>query len=69
MRLRQISGEEKYSAIFEEFKTPPLGSDPSLYPACTLELLNRLSSFIPQEKVIEALTGNHHRIPVERFNE
>jgi hypothetical protein len=66
-KLGQIAGEKKRLEVFSGFTAPPLGSDPSSYPPCTKELLKRLSENLPPEKVIETLTGNHHRIPVELF--
>jgi hypothetical protein len=66
-RLKQIEGEKKRQVVFNGFTAPPLGSDPSLYPPYTKELLDRLSANLPDDKVIETLTGNHHRIPVESF--
>jgi hypothetical protein len=68
-RLSQIEGEKKRQEVFEGFAAPPLGSDPSFYPPCTLQLLSRLSANLPYDRVIEALTGNHHGIPVEAFKD
>jgi hypothetical protein len=68
-KLESVAGKHKREAVFEGFRSPPLGSSPDLYPPCTRELLKRLSANLPNEKVREALTGNHHRIPVSAFAE
>jgi hypothetical protein len=68
-RLAQIAGEEKRREVFDGFATPPLGSDPSTYPSCTRDLLKRLDANLPYEKVIKTLTGNHHKISAESFDD
>jgi hypothetical protein len=68
-RLRQIGGEKKRLEVFDGFAAPPLGSDPSFYPPCTQELLDRLNAKLSHDKVIETLTGNHHQISVEVFED
>jgi len=68
-RLADLAGDEKHEAVFDGFVEPPLGSPPEAYPACTEELLRRLGSTLPPKKMKKVLAGNHHRIPVEHFNE
>ena len=68
-RLGKLEGEAKRGEVFDGFKPPPLGSPPKAYPACTKELLSRLSASLPPEEVKKVLAGNHHRIPAEGFAE
>ena len=68
-RLAEIAGDEKQKRIFDGFRTPPIGSDPSAYPSCTADLLTRLNSNLPNDKVIETLRGNHHKIPIDSFED
>lgn len=68
-RLEEVAGGEERDRVFDGFAEPPLGSPPDAFPACTGELLKRLSDTLPQGDVRRVLAGNHHRIPVERFDE
>ncbi len=68
-RLGELKGEGTRGRVFGGLRVPPLGSLPAEYPACTKELLDRLASSLPPEGVKEVLAGNHHRIPVEAFDE
>jgi hypothetical protein len=67
-RLSDVAGEGKRSEVFNGFNKPPLGSVPNAYPACTKDLLDRLTAFLTPEDSKKVLAGNHHRIPLEAFD-
>ena len=68
-RLEELEWSEKRRQVFKGFVEPHIGSPPEAFPPCTRELLRRLNSSLPQERVREVLAGNHHRIPVEHFKD
>jgi hypothetical protein len=67
-RLALIAGEQARDEVFRDIEAPPLGSPPEKFPPVTSLLVNRLLRLGP-ETCHAVLAHNHHRIPVEHFDE
>ena len=68
-RLRQVVGEPQAERILSGLVPPPLGSDPTEFPAFTRDLVGRLEANLPPETVRSVLAGNNHGVPDAAFDE
>jgi len=66
-RLESVAGEEMRDKIFKDLVEPPLGAPPGEYPKVTKRLVEKLVEELSTEVCHDVLAGNHHRIPVENF--
>lgn len=66
-RTAEIAGEATRDTVFAGLKIPPLGSAQNRYPGVTQEMIDRLRSCLPEETCKDILAGNHHQVPVEKF--
>jgi hypothetical protein len=66
-RLENIAGKEVADDIFKYVRAPPLGSKPEKYCYATSSLMKELKKKLSPEVYKKVLAGNHHRIPIEWF--
>ncbi len=67
-RLAGAVGNENAKNILSGLARPPLGSDPSAFPAFTSALMERLEQSLPEDTLRQALAGNNHGIPASAFD-
>lgn len=68
-RLEALAGEDIKNLVFEGVESLPLGSTSEVQSPVVQVLVSRLESALAPELCRNVLAGNHHRIPVESFNE
>lgn len=66
-RTAEIVGQEARGAVFRDLALPQPGSSPESYPAVTQAIVESLTARLPLEICKTILTGNHHRIPTDRY--
>jgi hypothetical protein len=66
-RLEEIAGKEVKEKVFNEVKTPPLGSMPAAYCEATKSLMDALEKEMSPDVYRRVLAGNHHRVNPENF--
>lgn len=68
-RLGKLENPETARDLIDAIPKPPLGSEPTEYPAFTRALMERLEQNLTESTVRCALAGNHHQIPAEEFED
>jgi len=68
-RLGTLEHPDTARDLIDAIPQPPLGSDPTEFPAYTRTLMERLEQNLPESTVRCALAGNHHRIPAKEFED
>ncbi len=68
-RLALLENADVAHALIDSLERPPLGADPTEYPAFTRALLERLEQNLSEKTVRCVLAGNHHRVPAEEFDD
>lgn len=66
-RLEKIVGKDVKEKVFNEVKTPPLGSTPAAYCGATKSLMDALEKELSPEVYLRVLAGNHHKVNPENF--
>jgi hypothetical protein len=59
-------GESIAQTVFEGTEVP-LGSDPSLQPAMTQKVMQRMATHVDESTMCRVLAGNHHEIPASAY--
>jgi len=67
-RMRLVLGDEEADKIISTMKNPPLGSVYEAYPEVVNSMLSVMQRSLPIKTCRKILAGNHHGIPVEKFN-
>lgn len=68
-RAKKIVGEADALAVFASLQKPPLGSTYEAYPAVVQTMLTTMQQRFSEKTCKKILAGNHHQIPIEKFNE
>ncbi len=66
-RLTEATDADTSERLLGSTARPPLGSDPTDFPAFTKRLMERLEAELPLETVQRVLAGNNHQIPPSAF--
>ncbi len=67
VRLADATDTDTAERLLGSAARPPLGSDPTDFPAFTKRLMERLEAELPLNTVQRVLAGNNHQIPVSAF--
>lgn len=67
-RLSEAADAATADRLLGRDTRPPLGSDPTDFPAFTKRLMERLEAELPLETVQSVLAGNNHGIPASAFD-
>jgi hypothetical protein len=68
-KLAELAGDDVREAVFAGLDVPPTGSRPSVRPAFTRELMERLERHVDPVVCEQAMTSNLHYVPRETFAE
>lgn len=68
-RTQEILGESIARTVFSGFQIPPLGTLSETLPDSTKHLLHCFEKNLSRQPIELILAGNHHRIPLEFFDE
>lgn len=68
-RAELILGEKEAHEIFASLEKPPLGSTYEAYPVVVETMLRSMQQRFPEKTCKKILAGNHHQIPIEKFND
>ena len=67
-RLTSLVDVETMQRVFDGIETPPLGTPPEKLPYVSKRLMDRIKKELSPEVYRRVLAGNHHKIPLEAFD-